>query len=48
MVYAETDADFEKLWADAVAECEALGIKELSESRKEALLAAMEVRDSLK
>lgn len=47
MVYAEDDAAFEKIWDDAVAECEALGIKKLVEARKEALSKAVEVRDEL-
>ena len=47
MVYAESDAEFEKIWDDAVAECEKLGIKKLTESRIEALMKAVEVRDSL-
>ena len=48
MVYAETDADFEKIWDDAVKEIEAMGIKELVASRIEAQIKATEIRDSLK
>lgn len=48
MVYAESDAEFEKIWDDAVAECEKLGVKKLTESRIEALAKAVEVRDELK
>ena len=48
MVYAENDADFEKLWDDAVAECESLGVKTLVETRKAALAKAAEIEASLK
>lgn len=48
MVYAESDAEFEKLWDDAVAECEELGVKKLIESRIEALTKAVQARDELK
>lgn len=47
MVYAETEAEFEKIWDDAVAECEALGIKELVEWRKGVLEEALKVKASL-
>lgn len=47
MVYAESDADFEKLWDDAVAECEKLGVKQLAEARKAALETAAEIEASL-
>lgn len=47
MVYAETDAEFEKLWTDAVAECEELGIEKLVEARLKALDAAAEIEASL-
>ena len=47
MVYAETEAEFEKIWDDAVAECEKLGIKELVEWRRGVLAEAMEARDAL-
>ena len=45
MVYAKTDAEFEKLWDDAIAECEAAGIKEIYEWRVADLKKAMELRD---
>ena len=47
MVYAETEAEFEKIWDDAVAECEALGIKELVEWRRGVLAEALEVKAAL-
>ena len=47
MVYAESDAEFEKLWDDAVAECEELGVKELAKARMEALDAAADIEASL-
>lgn len=47
MVYAESDAEFEKLWDDAVAECEELGVEELVEARLKALDAAAEIEASL-
>lgn len=48
MIYAESDAEFETLWDNAVAECEKAGIKAIYEWRVEQLNAGMEIRDSLK
>ncbi len=47
MVYAETEEEFEKLWDDAVAECEKLGIKDLVEWRRGVLADAMEAKAAL-
>lgn len=47
MVYAETEAEFEKIWDDAVAECEALGIKELVEWRRGVLSEALKAKAAL-
>lgn len=47
MVYAESDTDFEKIWDDAVKECEELGFKEIFEWRVAELNKGIEIRDSL-
>ena len=47
MIYAESDAEFEKLWDDAIAQCEEAGIKAIYEWRVQELKDAMEIRDSL-
>lgn len=47
MVYAETDAEFEKLWDDMVAECEGLEIQKIIDWRLEELEKATQIRDSL-
>ena len=47
MVYAETDAEFEKLWDDMVADCEGLEIQKIIDWRLEELEKATQIRDSL-
>ncbi len=47
MVYAETDAEFEQIWADAVKDCEELGIKAIAEWRIGELAKAAEIIESL-
>lgn len=47
MIYAESDAEFEKLWDDATAECEKAGIKDIFEWRLAELKDGMAIRDSL-
>lgn len=47
MIYAESDAEFEKLWDDAIAECEKAGIKAIFDWRLAELKDGMTIRDSL-
>ena len=46
MVYAKTDAEFEKLWDDAVAECEKAGIKAIYEWRVAELKKGVETKNA--
>ncbi len=45
MIYAETDAEFERLWDDAVAKCEEAGIKEIYEWRVAELKSGVEINE---
>ena len=47
MVYAETDAEFEQIWANVVKDCEELGIKAIAEWRIGELAKAAEIIASL-
>lgn len=47
MVYAEDDAEFEKIWAGAVKKCEELGVKDLVEWRLSELENGKAIRDSI-
>ena len=47
MVYAETDADFEKIWDNLVKECDGLGFKKIYDWRVAELQKGLETRDSL-
>ena len=47
MVYADTEEEFERIWADAVKDCEELGIQEIFEWRVSELQNGIEIRDSL-
>lgn len=46
MIYAETDAEFERLWDAAIAECEAAGIKAIYEWRVAELEEGIEIKNS--
>ena len=48
MIYAETDAEFEEIWAAAVKDCEALGVKAIYEWRKAELEKGVDIIASLK
>lgn len=47
MVYAETDADFDALWNQMVADCEGLGAQEIIDWRLADIENAKQIRDSL-
>lgn len=47
MIYAESDAEFEELWDDAIVECEKAGIKDIFDWRLAELKEGMTIRDSL-
>ena len=47
MIYAKTDAEFDAIWAETVADCEALGIKEIVSWRLDQLEQATALRDSM-
>lgn len=47
MVYAESDAEFDKLWEQMIADCEGLGAQEIIDWRLADIEKAIEIRDSL-
>ncbi len=47
MYYAETDAEFDALWAEMVKTCEELGVADVIQWRLDELAKAQEIKDSL-